>query len=152
MTANNKSERTGKHRSQLTLGKYTVSNWVIDSQQRLQTTDLLYLQTNLSGRLRSQFLSQCHILSNLYSWNSYNSRIPRDVNTAPFQVHFRLDQAVPLPTKYTSGYISLSTSAQAVMLRIREVPNMKCRRRHSWYPTAPAYKLRLCLVTGYCLF
>jgi hypothetical protein len=71
MTANNKSERTGKYRAQLTLCRNTVGNWVIDSQQRLQTTDLLYLQKKRSGRLRSQFLSQGHILSNLYSWNTH---------------------------------------------------------------------------------
>jgi hypothetical protein len=28
--SNNKPERKGKHRSQLTLGKNTVGNWVID--------------------------------------------------------------------------------------------------------------------------
>lgn len=50
-----------------------------------------------------------------------HSRIPRDVNTAPLQVHFRLNQAVPLPSKYISGCISLSTSAKAVMLRVREI-------------------------------
>jgi len=65
------TRKTGKYRKQLTLGKNTVGNWVSDSQRRLQTADLFYFYKNRSGRLRSQFLSQCHILSNVYSWNSY---------------------------------------------------------------------------------